>query len=122
MLWELFIFLFFFALGCWLSLSVKRMKQMMEWDPFGFKQYLTTVVKCEKCGWTKSRYWVKGDFIGKEVVNVRAVYPKSLLGKHKQCNGGVFITAIYWERKMDEKEQKYNKLCRKWGNKDGIYI
>jgi hypothetical protein len=96
-------------------------KKVMEYDPFGFNQYMTTTIKCEKCGWSKSRYWAKGDFVGKEI-DVRAVYPKSKLGKHKKCDDKVFVIGIYWQRKMSKTEEKYNELCRKWGNPEGNYV
>jgi len=118
----LIVTLIMFILGLLMSRSLrKRIKEAREWDPFGWKVYMTTAIKCSKCGWEKSRLWARGDFVGKEV-DVRAVYPKSKLGKHKKCDGKVFITGIYWERKMTKEEEKYNELCRKWGNPEGIYV
>lgn len=110
-----FIFLFIFVL-----LKRRLVNETMKWNPFGWNLYMTTELKCEKCGWKKTRYWAKNDFINKEI-DV-AVYPKSQLGKHKKCSGKVYIVGIYWERKMTEAEKKYNDLCRKWGKPDGIYV
>ena len=106
------------------SILTKRwlLKEAMKWDPFSWHLYMTTELKCDKCGWNKTRYWAKGDFVGKEI-DIRKIYPKSQLKKHKKCDGKVFITGIYFKRELTEAERKYNELCRKWGdNKQGIYI
>jgi len=106
------------------SMLTKRwlLKEATKWDPFGWNIYMTTELRCDKCGWNKTRYWAKGDFVGKEI-DVRRIYPKSQLKKHKKCDGKVFITAIYFKKELTETEQKYNELCRKFSdNPEGTFV